>query len=231
MKNKRKPYIIATVAFLAASILVAWPMASAYRSTRNEALDRLRFQARALAEQAANGIRAYLSYHYHDLEFLSAVPGVVAMDDGGKDLLMAYYREQMGSVRAVTRIDARGRILWSWPDPSVAGRDVSGQEHNARFLSTQKAVLSGVFAAVQGYDAVALTVPVREYGEFDGGAGIPHTLRGYSQPLRRRYSYRRVRLRHTVRRERRGALLPGARPRRAECAPDELRLAVHDASL
>ncbi len=169
MKKKRKPYIIATVAFLAASILVAWPMASAYRSTRNEALDRLRFQARALAEQAANGIRAYLSYHYHDLEFLSAVPGVIAMDDGGKDLLMAYYREQMGSVRAVTRIDAKGRILWSWPDPSVAGRDVSGQEHNARFLSTQKAVLSGVFAAVQGYDAVALTVPVREYGEFDGG--------------------------------------------------------------
>jgi two-component system, NtrC family, sensor kinase len=169
MKKKRKPYIIASIAFLLASTLVAWPMALAYRSTRNEALDRLRFQARALAEQAANGIRAYLSYHYHDLEFLSAVPSVIAMDDNGRELLKAYYREQIGSVRAVTRIDKQGRILWSWPDPAVAGRDVSAQEHNRRFLDKQKPVLSGVFKAVQGYEAVALTVPVREYGEFDGG--------------------------------------------------------------
>jgi signal transduction histidine kinase len=159
-----------------AAIVIAlggWLMAVAYDSARTEAVSRLRYQARILAEQAARGLREYFDYFHNSLAFLAELPEVKRLDEDGKIVLKAFFENQGDQVRAVTRVGADGRIVWSWPDESVAGRDVSGQAHNQRLLETQKATLSSVFTAVQGYRAVALVVPVHDArGNFAGGLTI-----------------------------------------------------------
>lgn len=168
----RKTVWTALVVFVVVLILAAWLMFDAYGVTRDEGIARLRFQARVLAEQAANGIDEYFDYYYRTLHFLAALPEIRDMGATGEAALRAFFDEQRGNVRAVTRIATDGTIAWSWPDNSVRGRDISKQEHNARFLSSRKATLSRVFMAVQGYLAVSLVVPVWRREEFAGGLAI-----------------------------------------------------------
>jgi len=66
-----------------------------------------------------------------------------------------------------------GRILYTLPfDSELIGSDLSGQEHIRELTRTRKPVLSSVFAAVQGFRAIALYVPVIKEGEFLGGLGF-----------------------------------------------------------
>ncbi|HOX17459.1 MAG TPA: sensor histidine kinase [Spirochaetales bacterium] len=168
----RKTVWTALAVFVVVLMLAAWLMFDAYAVTRDAGIARLRYQARVLAEQAANGIDEYFDYYYRTLHFLATLPEIRRMDLTGEATLEAFYAEQEGNVRAVTRLAADGTIAWSWPDASVRGRDISKQEHNTRFLATRKATLSRVFMAVQGYPAVSLVVPVWNDGAFTGGLAI-----------------------------------------------------------
>ncbi len=168
----RKTIWTALAVFAVVLMLAAWLMFDAYGVTRDEGIARLRFQARVLAEQAANGIDEYFDYYYRTLHFLAALPEIRDMDANGEATLRAFHEEQRGNVRAVTRIAPDGTIAWSWPDDSVRGRDISKQEHNARFLAAREPTLSRVFMAVQGYPAVSLVVPVRRGDDFAGGLAI-----------------------------------------------------------
>lgn len=74
-------------------------------------------------------------------------------------------------IRNVSRVDERGILRYTYPaDLKVIGLDVSYQEHIKKFLSLKKPIVSSVFRAVQGYDAVAIVCPVFDsMGEFRGG--------------------------------------------------------------
>ncbi|CUU03896.1 PAS domain S-box-containing protein [Candidatus Kryptobacter tengchongensis] len=74
-------------------------------------------------------------------------------------------------IRNVSRVDENGILRYTYPvDPKAIGRDVSYQEHNKKFLMLKKPVVSSVFKAVQGYDAVVLEYPVFDSkGKFRGG--------------------------------------------------------------
>lgn len=143
-------------------------MGAAFSSARGAALERLEFQAEALAEQASAGISSYFNYQRNALEFMAGLPSVSRLDATGVALMHSYVDAQRGDVSALTRVGADGRVMWSWPDPTVVGRDVSGQDHNKRLLSSREPALSSVFRAVQGYDAVALAMPVFDGAEFAG---------------------------------------------------------------
>ncbi len=71
----------------------------------------------------------------------------------------------------VSRVDEKGILRYTYPvDPKAIGRDVSYQEHNKKFLILKKPVVSSVFRAVQGYDAVVFEYPVFDSkGKFLGG--------------------------------------------------------------
>lgn len=71
----------------------------------------------------------------------------------------------------VGRVDENGILRYTYPvDPKAIGRDVSYQEHNRKFLILRKPIVSSVFRAVQGYDAVVLGYPVFDSrGKFLGG--------------------------------------------------------------
>lgn len=153
---------------MAATLVAGWLMGAAFSSAREASLERLGFQAEALAKQASAGISSYFDYQRNALEFLAGLPSISRMDATGEALMRSYVDAQRGDVSALTRVGSDGRVIWSWPDPSVVGRDVSAQDHNRRLLSSREPALSSVFRAVQGYDAVALALPAFHDGEFAG---------------------------------------------------------------
>jgi PAS domain S-box-containing protein len=85
-------------------------------------------------------------------------------------------------VKGVTRLDARGRIVFTTPAAAGAiGRDISYQEHVREILASHRAVISDVFMAVQGFRAIAIHVPVMKAGTFDGTVAFLLSFDGIAQ--------------------------------------------------
>lgn len=164
----RRTAFVSLAIVLTAALVAGWLMGAAFSSAREAALERLAFQAEALARQAAAGMVSYFDYQYNALSFLAGLQPVSRLDEGGKALMAAYVDSQRGDLSALTRVGADGRVVWSWPDASVVGREVLAQDHNRRLFSTRRPALSSVFRTVQGYDAVALAMPVFDGAEFAG---------------------------------------------------------------
>lgn len=164
----RRTAFVSLAIVLTAALVAGWLMGATFSSARKAALERLGFQAEALARQAAAGMVSYFDYQYNALSFLAGLEPVSRLDEGGKALMAAYVDSQRGDLSALTRVGADGRVVWSWPDASVVGREVLAQDHNRRLFSSRRPALSSVFRAVQGYDAVALAMPVFAGAEFAG---------------------------------------------------------------
>ena len=167
--------------FLFFAFLFLSLMLSAYAKVRDEAMAQLYAQERILAEQAAAGIEEYFRYFERGLRFLVSDRGVQEASPGGKALLKGFYSSQLDNVAAITLMDASGRIEYSYPDESAAGRDISGQSHVESLLKTRMPTLSGVFRAVQGFDAVALHIPLFREGRFRGSVALLIPFRSISR--------------------------------------------------
>jgi diguanylate cyclase (GGDEF)-like protein/PAS domain S-box-containing protein len=144
----------------------------AYSEVKREAVQSLNAQQTTLARQASQGIQDFFAHHRKALETLGHNPHIVSLDPEGKAFLRVFLSENSGEVLALTRMDAQGRILFSTPDQTVTGRDVSGQAHVRRLLSEHKPVVSDVFLSVQGYPTVALHVPVFQGQSFQGSLAM-----------------------------------------------------------
>src|SRR5208337_120184 len=82
---------------------------------------------------------------------------------------------------AITRLDERGVMLYNLPQSSFVGTDISDQKHVRELLRDHKPVISDVFRAVEGFDAVALHVPVFRGAVFKGSIGILINFEGLSK--------------------------------------------------
>ncbi len=140
-----------------------------YRDVRDKTLRDFDIQQTLLAKQAARGIQQFFKLYRSDLNTLAANPDIVASNARGIELMQVHYAMHRDAISTVTRMDENGIILYSVPyDGNVLGADISDQAHVKLVLSTQRAVLSNVFTAVQGFQTVAYHVPVFERGKFKG---------------------------------------------------------------
>ncbi|GAB4259774.1 MAG: hypothetical protein Kow0092_08200 [Deferrisomatales bacterium] len=146
---------------------------SAYDAVRRKTIDDFNVYQLSLAEQAATGIESLLRNYEADLAFLAGLEPVAALDKAGRDLLDRYWEANRDNLAGVTRVDARGVIVYTVPDSERAlGADIHDQEHVARALATRQPTVSDVFQTVQGFRAVAYHVPVWRDGRFDGTLAI-----------------------------------------------------------
>ena len=141
---------------------------SFYEKAKQESIRNLNTEQLLHAGQAARGIEDFFANWTTILTTLSETSHIKNMDKTGKENMESLYRGNSELIRAVTRVDARGRITYTIPyDQKAIGRDISAQKHIREIMETRKPVISDVFFAVQGYSAVALHVPVykdRAYG-------------------------------------------------------------------
>jgi two-component system cell cycle sensor histidine kinase/response regulator CckA len=143
-----------------------------YNEAKNTAIANLNEGQRIHAKQAAQGIEEFFATWTRNLTSLSKMDEVIDTDTVGERYMALFCEANRDQIRSITRTDERGVIVYNFPLDSSVGADISGQKHMRELLRDHKPVVSDVFKAVEGFDAVALHVPVFRGAEFKGSLGI-----------------------------------------------------------
>ncbi|MHB8138374.1 MAG: PAS domain S-box protein [Smithellaceae bacterium] len=134
---------------------------SFYNQAKQEAIKNINNEQLIYAEQAARGIEDFFNIWTRTLTALSESNTVTDMDKEGKETIELLFKAHQDKLNAITRVDATGRIIYTYPfNRDSIGRNISQQNHIREIMRTHKTVVSDVFPAVQGYNTVALHVPV-----------------------------------------------------------------------
>ncbi len=142
---------------------------SFYKEAKRESVKHLNTEQLLYARQAARGIEGFFAGWMTVLTTLSGTSHVKNMDKAGKESIEKLYRDNSELIRAITRVDAKGRIIYTVPyDRNSIGKDISYQKHIREITRTHKPVVSDVFFAVQGYNTIAVHVPVFKEKRYAG---------------------------------------------------------------
>ncbi|MBI9071515.1 MAG: PAS domain-containing protein [Melioribacteraceae bacterium] len=165
-KNKILLYfLLYTVPVVVGGILTY----NAYQSVESKIIEQVTERQKIYAKQAAKGIASFFDHLKSDLRFLAKDNDIIAINLDGKLKLEDYILNQNTEMNAVTRVDKDGKLIYTFPEnPGVIGKDLSHQEHNATIIKTHKPVVSEVFKAAQGYNAIAYSYPIFKNGNYDG---------------------------------------------------------------
>jgi len=165
--KRRYLYLLVLMGF------IGYMLFSTYEEVRNKTIAEFNIQQMILAKQAARGIESFFRSYYRDLAFLAGVEDMIACGDHGKAAMASYHAANSSEIRAITRVDKNGKIIYTVPyNQEAIGADISYQEHVRTIMKTHAPVVSEVFKAVQGYMAVAYHVPVLLDGEFFGSLAV-----------------------------------------------------------
>ena len=147
---------------------------SFYYQARQEAINHINSEQLLHARMAARGIEDFFNGWTVILSALAESDTIIDMNKSGKEDIKFLFRvANQDRIRAITRMDAAGRIIYTFPFKRDAiGRDISSQRHVREIMRTHQPVISDVFFAVQGYDTVALHVPVFRNKAFKGTIAI-----------------------------------------------------------
>jgi two-component system cell cycle sensor histidine kinase/response regulator CckA len=168
---KKSYWLVCSVILLI--IICGFLFASFYSAAKNGAIRDLNKQQSLLAIQAARGIEDFFGNWTRILETYSSMDNIVDLDNKGKQYMALLYEANKEQIRSVIRVDANGRIIHTTPySQESIGKDISRQKHIQEIIRTRKPVVSEVFKTVQGFDAVALHVPVFRNKTYDGSIGI-----------------------------------------------------------
>jgi HD-GYP domain-containing protein (c-di-GMP phosphodiesterase class II)/PAS domain-containing protein len=155
---------------------------SFYNQAKQEAIKNLNNEQLLHARHAARGIEDFFNYWMSILTALSESTPVVNMEETAKKNIELLYNANRGKINAITRVDAEGRIVYTFPlNPDAIGRNISLQGHVREIMRTHKPVISDVFFAVQGYDTVAVHVPVFRNKIYQGTIAVTINFQSLSK--------------------------------------------------
>ncbi len=178
----KKGLVIFLFAFLLGSCVLFYALL--YEEAEQEAIRNLNVQQRLMARQAARGIEDFFTTWTRNLTALAEMAAVAELDRTGRETIARFYQTSREHIRGIARVGADGRIAFTSPVlPALVGRDLSSQGHVREVIRTHRPVVSEVFRAVQGYDTIAIHVPVFRKGVFNGTIAVTVDF----QSLARRY--------------------------------------------
>ncbi len=160
-----KYLIIVSIVILIMLIIVQYTI---YNSVKERTIQNINSGEMIYARQAASGIHDYINDVINTLKFFSRFPEIVSLNTAGKQILENYQQNSSEEIKGVTRVDADGKIAYTFPDKEQTGKDISQQAHIRLSMETHNIVISDVFMAVQGFRTVAVHVPVFKKDKFDG---------------------------------------------------------------
>ncbi|MDD3845199.1 MAG: PAS domain S-box protein [Syntrophorhabdaceae bacterium] len=177
------------VLFLSVLVVCAALFGLFYNRARKDAINNLNDQQLIIALQTKKGIEGFFRFHRDSLVRNAAQRHVVNLNHEGRASMEIIYNAFSENVAGVTRVDEKGRIVYTFPyDAKSIGRDISFQPHMREILKTHKPVMSDVFTAVQGFRTIALHVPVFDGETFKGTLGFlirfEHIAREYLENIR-----------------------------------------------
>ena len=165
----KRTFIALAIAFAGACVFL---FSLFYQEARNTAIQKLYEEQMLHARQAARGIEDFFTTWTRNLNSLSKMDEIIDNDAVGQRYLKLFYEANQKQIMSITRLDERDVILYNFPVSSLVGTDISDQKHVREMLRDHQPVISDVFKAIEGSDAVALHVPVFRGSEFKGSIGI-----------------------------------------------------------
>ena len=140
-----------------------------YSIERTRVIDGVVSHERIHAKQAAKSLHELFSKWNSVMSYLSTDKNIVLMNTGGKDELTKLREILRDEIKSITRTQSTGTISFTVPYyPNSIGANISKQRHMVRILSDHMPVVSDVFDAVQGFQAIAIHYPIYKNGKFDG---------------------------------------------------------------
>jgi len=165
----KKRYFLLTIVVL----LFGYIIFSAYEEVKSKTITEFNTQQMIHAKQAAKGIEGFFDNYYRNLTYLSEIDDIISFNDRGKKLMKTFYNHNSKEIRAITRVDKDGRIVYTIPyNQKAIDADISYQAHVRIIMKTHQPVVSDVFTAVQGYKAVAYHVPILMNGDYQGSLAV-----------------------------------------------------------
>jgi PAS domain S-box-containing protein len=165
----KKIFIILTLIFTGTCALL---FNIFYQEAKNTAIKELNDEQMIHAKQAARGIEDFFATWTRSLNALTQMDEIIDLNTVGKHSMRLFYKAHQEQIRAITRLDERGVILFNLPASSSAGVDISDQKHVRELLRDHQPVVSDVFTTVEGFSAIALHMPVFRGSIFKGSVGI-----------------------------------------------------------
>jgi PAS domain S-box-containing protein len=140
-----------------------------YGVERTRAIEGVVSHQRIYARQAANSVNEMVDKWNSVLSYLSDDRNIILMNEKGKDELTKLREALRDEIKSITRVNKDGTIIFTAPYyRNSIGVNISSQKHMAKILSDHKPVVSDVFDAVQGFQAIAIHYPVFRGGAFEG---------------------------------------------------------------
>jgi len=168
--HHRKRHFILAALFSVVFVVLIY---LAYNDVKKQVLEDSYAQQDLMADQAAKAIQGYFDSQIEKLQILTRIPGIIQMDSSARALFQATLSTGENWIMAITRMTPDGRISYTWPHvPSAIGQDITYQDHVAKVMKVKRPVISDVFEAVQGYQAIAIHVPILRDGRFQGSVAL-----------------------------------------------------------
>ena len=103
---------------------------SAYKDVKDRTLNEFNNEQFTLAKQASRGIESFFIYYQRELLFLSKLTYVSELNDQGKDLLADFYNNHSDQIEAITLVDSKGILKYTYPlNNRAIGQNISIQQH------------------------------------------------------------------------------------------------------
>lgn len=144
-----------------------------YNDVEERTLNNQYKQHETYANQAARSIEIFFENFSQSLEFISNKNEIINFSNDTKQFLKNYFEAHIEVLKAVTRVSAEGKILYTYPYIEDAiGKDLSSQAHNKQIMEHHEPVISDVFQTVQGYRAIVYAYPVFKDSVYNGSISL-----------------------------------------------------------
>lgn len=142
---------------------------SFYQNERQNKINEIINHQKLHAKQASKSFSELFENWNGILNYLSHEEKIIQMNKNGEQLLREIRDIYKTSLKGITRTDKNGVIIFTTPYfPNSIGADISKQKHMIKILTYHEPVISDVFKAVQGFQAIVIHYPIFKNGIYNG---------------------------------------------------------------
>ncbi len=118
-------------------------------------------ESRIILNLTNQAVHDYFTFLQTSLNTLTKYDDIIQFNNHGKELINEFYDNYSNIFSNVTRLNKKGEIEYTAPyNKNVIGKSVLYQYHNRRLFNEKIPIISIPFKAVQGYDAIAIAIPI-----------------------------------------------------------------------
>lgn len=139
-----------------------------YQVERKRKIEEILGHQKIHARQAAQSFTGLFDKWNSVLYHMANDENIITLSKAGRTQMAQLMGLLRNEIQGVTRTDSTGKIIFTVPDTSSIGTDISYQKHVKKILADNKPSVSEVFTTVQGFPAVVIHYPVFKNHQFAG---------------------------------------------------------------